>query len=291
MSTDSVVPLSSYQSSSPRRVEPCVWVNPEMAAPWLDTVLPENRNLSARVVRDYARVMTAGDWLPHHQGIAFDESGHLVDGQHRLAAILLSGATVPLMITWGLPTETFTVIDAGSRRNVGQFIRVPNAHQIAATLRFLVVADPYFTTSGHVQAGVIDSGKTMAEFWEVFTRWQPELETLSPLSKSVYDSCRIAAPPHLAVLCQAARTVHAHRIDNWIAALRDGSDLRANDPRLVLRNLWARNARLLNGSPGRGQAYPLIAKAWNLYVAGKPVQVLRFGTNEPVPVVAGFKAR
>ena len=71
-----------------------------MAAEWLarNTF---NRNLSQHSVNRYASDMSAGNWTLTHQGIAFDDQGVLVDGQHRLAAIIKSGVDVRMMVTWG----------------------------------------------------------------------------------------------------------------------------------------------------------------------------------------------
>lgn len=61
----------------------CVDVTPEMAAKWLEgNVL--NRPLKQAHVDRLAREMAAGRWRLTHQGIAFDVSGCLIDGQHRL---------------------------------------------------------------------------------------------------------------------------------------------------------------------------------------------------------------
>ncbi|HEY2041129.1 MAG TPA: hypothetical protein VGH11_00540 [Jatrophihabitans sp.] len=56
-----------------------------------------NRPLSMPVVRGFAEAMGRGEWLVTHQGIAFDVNGVLVDGQHRLAAII--AADVPIELT------------------------------------------------------------------------------------------------------------------------------------------------------------------------------------------------
>ena len=71
-------------------------ITPKMAAEMLERHLnPENqRRQSQSVVESYARAMRAGQWLLTHQGIAIDTNGELVDGQHRLSAIVASGATV-----------------------------------------------------------------------------------------------------------------------------------------------------------------------------------------------------
>jgi hypothetical protein len=57
-----------------------------------------NRPLSKNTVAKYASMMKKGEWYLSHQAIAFtkDEKGNsiLVDGQHRLAAVMQSGTTV-----------------------------------------------------------------------------------------------------------------------------------------------------------------------------------------------------
>jgi hypothetical protein len=47
-----------------------------------------NRPLARSTVQAFAEAMRRGDWLVTHQGIAFDTTGALVDGQHRLAAVI-----------------------------------------------------------------------------------------------------------------------------------------------------------------------------------------------------------
>jgi len=47
-----------------------------------------NRPISMRKVNDYAVEMLKGNWRFTHQGIGFSKKGFLIDGQHRLLAIL-----------------------------------------------------------------------------------------------------------------------------------------------------------------------------------------------------------
>ena len=103
-------------------------VTPKMALEILNKhLVPEHqRKLSEAVVESYACIMRAGQWLLTHQGIAIDETGELIDGQHRLRAIVASGVTVPLMVTTGIPHNgnetgvlTIDAIDRGTERGVG----------------------------------------------------------------------------------------------------------------------------------------------------------------------------
>ncbi len=92
-----------------------VLITPEMAAEWL-TKNTQNRHARKTIVAQYARDMKAGKWHETHQGIAFDRLGNLVDGQHRLMAIVASGVSVMMMVTTGLEPECRVAVDAHAKR-------------------------------------------------------------------------------------------------------------------------------------------------------------------------------
>jgi len=72
-------------------------VTPEMAAEWLKKN-KGNRPVIKAAVSAYARDMQAGKWRPVHQPIAFDARNNLVDGQHRLHAIVKSGECIRMCV-------------------------------------------------------------------------------------------------------------------------------------------------------------------------------------------------
>src|SRR5207249_3305120 len=72
-------------------------ITPARAAQWLEANTT-NRPLSRAVVRSFAEAMRRGEWLVTHQGIAFDLNSALVDGQHRLAAIIEADLPVELTV-------------------------------------------------------------------------------------------------------------------------------------------------------------------------------------------------
>lgn len=83
-----------------------------------------NRDLRDSVVERYVRLMKAGEWKLTHQGVAFDTTGSLVDGQHRLSAIVRSGVTVQMTVATDVDPATFTVLDQGAKRNAADILRV-----------------------------------------------------------------------------------------------------------------------------------------------------------------------
>lgn len=95
--------------SFPQVVCALEFVTPEMAKKYLEKNIP-NRPFSAAHAASLSRDIKAGKWQLTHQGIAFDENGFLIDGQHRLNAIILAGVGIYMFVTRQL--------SAGAKLNV-----------------------------------------------------------------------------------------------------------------------------------------------------------------------------
>jgi hypothetical protein len=95
-------------------------ITPEIAREYLALNHFKNRPLSKAVIDKYATDMTSGAFQTTHQGIAFNQHGKLVDGQHRLSAIVQSGASVPLVVAHGVVTDDVMGlhVDIGMARSV-----------------------------------------------------------------------------------------------------------------------------------------------------------------------------
>ena len=97
-----------------------------------------NRPLSQRTVRDFAAAMRRGEWRVTHQGIAFDTTGALVDGQHRLAAVVEADLPVEMTVFADVPDGAFDVLDTGKRRNAADVLAIEgekSAVMLAAMVR------------------------------------------------------------------------------------------------------------------------------------------------------------
>lgn len=99
------------------RVEPML-VTPEVAKRWLEQNTLSNRPISEATVNAYLEEIEAGRWALTHQSIAFNPQGELVDGQHRLTALLRSGRSVVMMVATGFPIQYNSPIDTGYVRRL-----------------------------------------------------------------------------------------------------------------------------------------------------------------------------
>jgi len=97
-------------------------IDPSLAKLLLEANV-RNRPISLPHVRSLARDMVGGSWRLTHQGIALDRDGRLVDGQHRLSAIVESGTTQKMVVTYNVDPESFHSVDVGLQpRSIAQIV-------------------------------------------------------------------------------------------------------------------------------------------------------------------------
>ena len=76
-----------------------------------------NRRMDAAAIAAMARQMAAGQWHVTPEGIGLTDDGVLVDGHHRLRAIIDSGETVRMIVLRGMAKEAVPVINTGRSRS------------------------------------------------------------------------------------------------------------------------------------------------------------------------------
>jgi hypothetical protein len=117
-------------------------ITPEIAKNWLANN-KNNRSLSSGVAEKYARDMLAGKWTLTHQGIAFYEDMTVADGQHRLNAIILSGVTIKMMVTFDVTKDSSLNIDSLKPRSNLDKIKIEGNHEwinktVISTINMLI---------------------------------------------------------------------------------------------------------------------------------------------------------
>lgn len=95
-------------------------ISPEKAQQILN-IQPRNRKIIRAKVAEYARTMLQGSWNETNpQGLIFNKKGELINGQHRLYAVIESGATVQFYCTFNADDAVKTLLDSGSSRRIDQ---------------------------------------------------------------------------------------------------------------------------------------------------------------------------
>ena len=92
-------------------------ITPELAKEMLATSAG-NRALRSYYVDLLVGAMKRGEWRLTNQGIGFDTLGRLRDAHHRLHAVVKSGVTIQSVVTFGMPINSYEVIDTGKIRTL-----------------------------------------------------------------------------------------------------------------------------------------------------------------------------
>lgn len=118
-------------------------ITPAKAEKYLAS-MHENRPLKQAVVRRFIHALKAGHWQVTHQGLAFNGDGALLDGQHRLQAIVAAGVPAKMLVARGVSTNAFSVMDTGATRSPADFLALrgfKNPVVLATALRIQYASD------------------------------------------------------------------------------------------------------------------------------------------------------
>ena len=133
-----------------------ILVTPAMARAYLDSQEINRRILQNRVDQ-YRKAMEEGKFLPNGEAIKFDTEGRLIDGQHRLKAVIAYGRPVLMDCIAGIPSELISTLDSGRTRSSGDAIAIlglanqKKANAISSAARTLILAEAGF--AWHVPGG------------------------------------------------------------------------------------------------------------------------------------------
>lgn len=118
-------------------------ITPEIAK----TMLGENVN-NRRISRDnvnlFAREIRNGEWRFNGEAIKFGKDGRLLDGQHRLLAVIAADKPLTTLVIRGLEDETQQTMDSGKTRTLGDVLTLrgeKNSTQLASLARAVYLAD------------------------------------------------------------------------------------------------------------------------------------------------------
>lgn len=250
-----------------------VTIDPEFAAELL-ALNTNNRPVKAGRVDGYVRDMKAGNWHFDGEPIRVADDGQLLDGQHRLAAIVRSGIAQPAILVEGLAREAQTVMDTGARRSLADALKL-NGHGSAINLGAAVRIN-YAWDRGSRYFDQIHG--TVPEFMAYFDK-HPEIAEANRHGMRIGSATQITASV-AALGWRVLSEIDQSDADFFFE--RAASDVGHEDdsPILAMRRAFAisererRSARITNGTKTWQAA--IMFKSWNKYRQGAPAKLLRF---------------
>lgn len=118
-------------------------ITPELASKWLATNF-DNRNPSNSGHKYLVRQIQDGKWKFNGESVKFDENGNLVDGQHRLMAVVEAKKSIDSNVSFGIPREAFHTMDTGKSRTPADILSAKgykNANILSSVARQLLAIE------------------------------------------------------------------------------------------------------------------------------------------------------
>lgn len=255
-------------------------ITPNMATKYLRKN-KKNRNISRISVERYAESMENGSWKYNAFPIVFDQDGLLMDGQHRLHAIILSGHTIKCKVVRGMDSDVFSTIDIGKYRGKADFlssIGLKYSVQMAASLQYIL------NYRKNQFSALLSSQDTSAQ----------EIIDLSNTEENLIESVKFIArygnkqkilPPSISsamhyIFCE----INPNLAHNFFDQLYTGTNLPPDSPILKLRNkqLDYRINRLVQS---RKAVLMDVITCWNCYISGEQMPNIKYNDKNPVPEI------
>lgn len=249
-------------------------VTPSMARKWLESQ-KNYRKLRPFVLRSYKADMKSGFWTDCGDTIKLDTHGRLVDGQHRLQAIVDLDLTMHFWVAKGV--KNMLNIDNGSPRNasdaLGFELSLDCAKDVTGTYRkicrfgLMNTASKWSGTKSELvkfvksNPFIVDAAQKGAEYKK----------------KGLITSTEVGAAIMQAHYCKSDMAI----VFGYFESIRDGLELKKGDPSHTIREKLA--ILPVHGSKEWKMRMWCILRGLRAKQIGEQVAVLRYSPECPMP--------
>ena len=161
-----------------------------------------NRNLNARRVNEYIDVLSRGDWQLNGETVKFNENGDLIDGQHRLSAVAMSGIPMETIVIRGI-CDDVSICDRGRVRSVADSLQIEgmdkrlasNAVIAAVKLNFYLQTSQIVVSDAAVRQFIKDHDEELLFVYKsCFSRGNKSPSRQSAVGLGAYYAMRSGVP-------------------------------------------------------------------------------------------------
>ncbi len=254
-------------------------VTPDMALKWMTDHNVHNRKLRQSVVERYARDMKERQWPLTHEPIAFDEAGTIIDGQHRLWAVVESGTPTRFMVATNADIATQAVIDSGLSRTMVDRFKLAHGRDGITNAEISV-------------AKALVQGKTRGTMTpqEVVAAYDTHEKAIQFAVNAFAKKVRaVTVVPVFTVVARAWYTQDKDRLTRFADVMTTGAadlDEPGEHSILLLRNWLLEKAPTKGGQSREATIYAKTERALSAFLLDEQLSILYGATSElfPLPI-------
>ena len=258
----------------------------------IETITPEaaqaylmknvgNRQLSKITVASYAQLMRDGLWEVNNDAISFNANGRLLNGQHRLSAVIEAGVPVKFFVVRGLATDSFVTMDNGKNRVAADALYthgVDNGIAIAAVVKRKVLLEEGLTVANAGKGGNTTRIKiSNTLILEEYYKYQEKYNEIASHSRSLYKSSRLLSAAdyggtmaYLVISLKHPKEIVWSFFDEFVE-----KKTATNNAIILLRRRLTQD-KISHAKLTASARQKLLIKSWNAYIQGKEVKSLNY---------------
>jgi len=241
-------------------------INPSKARMYLERNESDdynNRNLKEWKIEQYAKDMKSGKWEFNGETIKFSRTGRLLDGQHRLLAIIMADVTIKMEVRYGLEDKVIPTIDTGTPRQSSDVLTIngfENATKISSIVKFVL----------NFRSGQYDQASRAYSKGKHAITNEMVLDYVKKHKKSLYESYsygynkdnNIISGTYLGGLHYIFKKISESEANDFCSRVADGLALSKESPIHLLRKKLIEDANAKRKMPNN-ERIAFVCKAWN----------------------------
>lgn len=235
-----------------------------------------NRPLKEMTVDIYTRQMMAGLWREETgEAIKLATDGSLLDGQHRLYAVVNANVVLKFLLVEGLDKEIFKVLDTGTKRTAGDALYTAgysNAVRLAAAIRKYYMLKIHQTHHSKAPSN--------SEIVDIYVQRQKFWNSVDDMAEQWYRKQRLLNTSELVGFYAYFYDINEDMAFEFMEKLATGDNLTSDNPISLLRNklILSKSAPKMRLNANTRAAF--IIKVWNHFRNGTTVKNLIFDSRK-----------
>lgn len=235
-----------------------------------------NRPLNRSHVQFLVRCLRNGEWKVNGDPVRISPGKVLLDGQHRLTAVIESGITIQSFVAYNVPQDVFDTIDSGIKVRGGAEVLALNGEKNYALLSGTVRT--YHIYTNRIWNSFVEQKMSNQEIERALAETPQIRDSVNFIVKN-RRGLKILAPIRLFAAAHAIFTeIDREAADDFIIRLATGAEMKKGDPLLSLRSRLFENRCSVKRFSSH-HALALIIKAWNTCRRNGSVKSISYNPN------------
>lgn len=235
----------------------------------------KNRTPKNPIVLKYAKDMSNGKWKDDtFEMIKISKSGIILDGQHRLLAVVKSNVPIYFHIVEGLDDSIFDVLDTGSVRSACDVFKINNVKNGNIVPAIINVYD-ILKSNKSGRSIQVNNKKTNADLLEEYNINPNKWDSIATNSFTLYRQFgKILSTSFIGGFIAFFNDINTDDSERFMSQLCSGKNVQNETINMLRMKLVNEKVSVHKLSHQTKQA--LVIKCWNAFRENKDVKILRW---------------